>query len=105
MKVVMTWFGAISGSPAPSVNTPTRCTRPAGQKQMLWRRCGLGEDFRHPDDMLVGFSMSGLFGGHDAEEFKGLRGKKGVLWWQIERILREKEKAPRYLFWKTSTAC
>lgn len=30
---------------------------------------------------------------------KGLRGKKGVLWWSIERILREKKsKAPKYLF-------
>jgi DNA (cytosine-5)-methyltransferase 1 len=30
---------------------------------------------------------------------KGLRGKKGVLWWEIERIIRDKgEQAPRYLF-------
>lgn len=29
---------------------------------------------------------------------KGIEGKKGVLWWQIERILREKgENAPKYL--------
>lgn len=30
---------------------------------------------------------------------KGIEGKKGVLWWQIHRILKEKrEKAPKYLF-------
>lgn len=30
---------------------------------------------------------------------KGLKGKKGVLWWSIERILREKKsKRPKYLF-------
>jgi len=30
---------------------------------------------------------------------KGLKGKKGVLWWSIERILREKKsKKPKYLF-------
>ena len=29
---------------------------------------------------------------------KGIEGKKGVLWWQIQRILRDKgEKAPKYL--------
>ncbi len=29
---------------------------------------------------------------------KGVFGKKGVLWWQIERILIEKESMPSYLF-------
>ncbi|WP_222982521.1 DNA (cytosine-5-)-methyltransferase [Flagellimonas meishanensis] len=29
---------------------------------------------------------------------KGLKGKKGVLWWTIHRILEEKKKKPRYLF-------
>ena len=29
---------------------------------------------------------------------KGLKGKKGVLWWQIERILQEKINKPKYLF-------
>ena len=30
---------------------------------------------------------------------KGLKGKKGVLWWEIERIISEKgRKAPRYVF-------
>ena len=29
---------------------------------------------------------------------KGLIGKKGVLWWSIHRILKEKEYKPKYLF-------
>lgn len=29
---------------------------------------------------------------------KGLKGKKGVLWWSIHRILEEKENKPKYLF-------
>ena len=30
---------------------------------------------------------------------KGIEGKKGVLWWEIHRILQDKgEKAPKYLF-------
>ena len=28
----------------------------------------------------------------------GLKGKKGVLWWSIHRILEEKKKKPKYLF-------
>lgn len=29
---------------------------------------------------------------------KGLKGKKGVLWWSIHRILEEKKSKPKYLF-------
>lgn len=29
---------------------------------------------------------------------RGLKGKKGVLWWSIHRILEEKKKKPKYLF-------
>lgn len=29
---------------------------------------------------------------------KGLKGKKGVLWWSIHRILEEKKNKPKYLF-------
>ena len=29
---------------------------------------------------------------------KGLVGKKGVLWWSIHRILKEKKRKPKYLF-------
>src|SRR5690606_26365478 len=28
----------------------------------------------------------------------GIQGKKGVLWWEIHRILAEKENKPRYVF-------
>lgn len=28
----------------------------------------------------------------------GIEGKKGVLWWQIHRILRDKENKPKFLF-------
>jgi len=53
-----------------------------------------------PDhDLLVGgfpcqdYSVASLL-----KNSKGLIGKKGVLWWHIERILREKaEKKPKYL--------
>ena len=54
-----------------------------------------------PDhDMLVGgFPCQDYSVATTLKNSKGLRGKKGVLWWQIERILREKgKKAPRYLF-------
>ena len=54
-----------------------------------------------PDhDMLVGgFPCQDYSVATTLRNSKGLRGRKGVLWWQIERILREKEdKAPRYLF-------
>ena len=53
-----------------------------------------------PDhDLLVGgfpcqdYSVASLL-----KNSKGLYGKKGVLWWEIERIIREKEdKKPKYL--------
>jgi len=54
-----------------------------------------------PDhDMLVGgFPCQDYSVATTLRNSKGLRGRKGVLWWQIERILREKgDKAPRYLF-------
>ena len=54
-----------------------------------------------PDhDVLVGgFPCQDYSVATTLRNSKGLRGRKGVLWWQIERILREKgDKAPRYLF-------
>ena len=53
-----------------------------------------------PDhDMLVGgFPCQDYSVATTLKNSKGLIGKKGVLWWQIERILREKgKKAPKYL--------
>lgn len=53
-----------------------------------------------PDhDLLVGgFPCQDYSVATTLRSSKGLQGKKGVLWWQIERILREKgDKAPKYL--------
>ena len=53
-----------------------------------------------PDhDLLVGgFPYQDYSVATSLKNSQGLIGKKGVLWWQIERILRKKgEKAPNYL--------
>ncbi len=54
-----------------------------------------------PDhDLLVGgFPCQDYSVARTLNQAEGLIGKKGVLWWQIERILREKgDKKPKYLF-------
>lgn len=54
-----------------------------------------------PDhDLLVGgFPCQDYSVARTLNKAEGLRGKKGVLWWQIERIIREKgDKKPKYLF-------
>lgn len=54
-----------------------------------------------PDhDMLVGgFPCQDYSVATTLRSSKGLQGPKGILWWQIERILREKgDKKPKYLF-------
>jgi len=50
-------------------------------------------------DLLVGgFPCQDYSVATSLKNSKGLRGKKGVLWWSIEAILRKKEaKAPKYL--------
>ncbi len=50
-------------------------------------------------DLLVGgFPCQDYSVARTLSQAAGLQGKKGVLWWSIERILREKkEKAPRFL--------
>lgn len=52
-----------------------------------------------PDhDMLVGgFPCQDYSVASTLRNAKGLVGKKGVLWWQIHRILSEKRRKPRYL--------
>lgn len=52
-----------------------------------------------PDhDMLVGgFPCQDYSVATTLKNSKGLRGKKGVLWWSIEAILRKKENKPKYL--------
>ena len=61
------------------------------------------EDIPDHDLLVGGFPCQDYSVATTLKNSKGLRGKKGVLWWQIERILREKgDSAPRYLFSKTS---
>ncbi len=52
-----------------------------------------------PDhDLLVGgFPCQDYSVASTLRNSKGLVGKKGVLWWQIHRILRDKKKKPAYL--------
>ncbi len=49
-------------------------------------------------DVLVGgFPCQDYSVASTLKNSKGLVGKKGVLWWQIHRILQEKENKPKYL--------
>ena len=52
-----------------------------------------------PDcDVLVGgFPCQDYSVATTIKNSKGLKGKKGVLWWSIERIIREKKNKPKYL--------
>lgn len=52
-----------------------------------------------PDcDVLVGgFPCQDYSVATTLKNSMGLKGKKGVLWWSIERILREKKNKPKYL--------
>lgn len=53
-----------------------------------------------PDhDLLVGgFPCQDYSVATTLNNSKGLKGKKGVLWWSIHRILEEKKNKPKYLF-------
>jgi DNA (cytosine-5)-methyltransferase 1 len=53
-----------------------------------------------PDhDVLVGgFPCQDYSVATTLHNSKGLKGKKGVLWWSIHRILEEKKNKPKYLF-------
>ena len=53
-----------------------------------------------PDhDVLVGgFPCQDYSVATTLHNSKGLKGKKGVLWWSIHRILEEKNNKPKYLF-------
>ena len=52
-----------------------------------------------PDcDVLVGgFPCQDYSVATSLKNSKGLEGKKGVLWWQINRIIEEKKVKPKYL--------
>jgi len=53
-----------------------------------------------PDfDLLVGgFPCQDYSVARTLNQAKGLEGKKGILWWQIHRILNEKKIKPKFLF-------
>jgi DNA (cytosine-5)-methyltransferase 1 len=53
-----------------------------------------------PDhDLLVGgFPCQDYSVARTLNKSAGLKGKKGVLWWEIHRILEEKENKPKFLF-------
>ena len=56
------------------------------------------EEIPDHDVLVGGFPCQDYSVATTLKNSKGLLGKKGVLWWQIERILREKgTKAPTYL--------
>lgn len=54
----------------------------------------------HDHDLLVGgFPCQDYSVARTLSQAQGLQGKKGVLWWEIYRILKEKgKKAPRFIF-------
>jgi DNA (cytosine-5)-methyltransferase 1 len=53
-----------------------------------------------PDfDLLVGgFPCQDYSVARTLNQAEGITGKKGVLWWEIHRILKEKEDKPKFLF-------
>ena len=56
------------------------------------------EEIPDADILCGGFPCQDYSVATTLQNSKGIEGKKGVLWWQIQRILRDKgEKAPRYL--------
>lgn len=56
------------------------------------------EEIPDHDVLVGGFPCQDYSVATTLKNSKGLLGKKGILWWQIERILREKgKKAPSYL--------
>lgn len=56
------------------------------------------EEIPDSDILCGGFPCQDYSVATTLHNSKGIEGKKGVLWWQIQRILRDKgEKAPKYL--------
>lgn len=52
-----------------------------------------------PGNLLVGgFPCQDYSVASTLKRSGGIEGKKGVLWWQIHRILRDSKKPPKYLF-------
>jgi DNA (cytosine-5)-methyltransferase 1 len=56
------------------------------------------EDVPDHDLLVGGFPCQDYSVATTLSNSKGLKGKKGVLWWSIHRILEAKKKKPKYLF-------
>ena len=56
------------------------------------------EDIPDHDVLVGGFPCQDYSVATTLQNSKGLKGKKGVLWWSIHRILEEKKNKPKYLF-------
>ncbi|WP_299533621.1 DNA (cytosine-5-)-methyltransferase [Ulvibacterium sp.] len=57
-------------------------------------------DIPDADVLVGGFPCQDYSVATTLQNSKGLIGKKGVLWWSIHRILSEKKKKPKYLFFE-----
>lgn len=56
------------------------------------------EEIPNHDLLCGGFPCQDYSVATTLNNSRGLKGKKGVLWWSIHRILEEKKKKPKYLF-------
>lgn len=56
------------------------------------------DDIPQADLLVGGFPCQDYSVATTLKNSGGIEGKKGVLWWQIYRILRESKDAPKYLF-------
>ncbi len=56
------------------------------------------EEIPNADILVGGFPCQDYSVATTLQNSKGLIGKKGVLWWSIHRILKEKKNPPKYLF-------
>lgn len=55
------------------------------------------EEIEDGDLLVGGFPCQDYSVATTLHNSKGIEGKKGVLWWQIHRILRDKKNPPKYL--------
>jgi len=56
------------------------------------------EEIRDHDLLVGGFPCQDYSVATTLHNSKGLKGKKGVLWWSIHKILEDKKNKPKYLF-------
>ena len=58
------------------------------------------EEIPNHDLLVGGFPCQDYSVATTLHNSKGLKGKRGVLWWSIHRILEEKKNKPKYLLLK-----